>query len=148
MENPFPKDDIEEIKRAILAGDKIGAIKLYREKTHVGLAEAKTAVEQLQTQLRGFASAELSLPKAAPAPAVQTGAISEALFAGDKILAIKLYREQTHAGLADAKRAVEQIEAHLRASAPGLFGKPSGKGCLVSLCFVATLGVTLWKALS
>ncbi|MDR3402643.1 MAG: hypothetical protein P4L99_09105 [Chthoniobacter sp.] len=141
-------DDFDEVKRALLAGDKIGAIKLYREQTHVGLAEAKSAVEQMQTQLRGFASAEISLPKVAPAPAPQTAAITEALFAGNKILAIKLYREQTNVGLAEAKHAVEEIEKQLRLSAAGLFSRPASKGCLVSVCAFTLVGATLWKLLA
>jgi ribosomal protein L7/L12 len=148
VENPHPIDDIEEIRRLVLAGDKIGAIKLYREKASVGLAEAKSAIEQMQTQLRGFASAELTLPTTAPASPVQTTAITEALFAGRKIAAIKLYREQTKVGLAEAKHAVEEMEARLRVSAPGLFASPAGKGCLVPLCFLASSGVAIWKVLT
>ncbi|MEP6673342.1 MAG: hypothetical protein ABJF10_29605, partial [Chthoniobacter sp.] len=75
-------DEFEEVKRAMLAGDKIGAIKLYRAQTNVGLTEAKSAVEQMLTQLRGFASAEVTLPKAAPTSPLSTTAITEALFAG------------------------------------------------------------------
>src|SRR4051812_32418252 len=116
MENPYPIDGIEEIQRMLLAGDKIGAIKLYREKSGAGLAEAKSAVEQMQTQLRGFESAELKLPTAAPAASAPSAAVNEALFAGNKIQAIKLYREQMKVGLAEAKRAVEQIEGQLRLS--------------------------------
>ena len=109
---PDPLDRSDEVKRKILAGDKIGAIKLYREQTGVGLAEAKSAVEQIQTRLRGFESAELSFPKrngetAAPQ---SSAAINEAIFAGRKIEAIKLYRAQAQAGLAEAKAAVEEIE--------------------------------------
>jgi len=141
-------DDLDEIKRAILAGDKIGAIRLYREQTQVELAEAKSAVEQMQTQLQGFASAELNIPKPAPAPLAQNPAINEAVFAGKKIQAIKLYREQTHTGLAEAKRAVEEIEKQLRLSAPGLFTAPASKGCLVSLVAFTLTGAALWKLLS
>ncbi|NUT34008.1 MAG: hypothetical protein HOV79_13145 [Hamadaea sp.] len=38
----------EQIRRHLAAGQKIQAIKLYREVTGVGLAEAKTAVERMQ----------------------------------------------------------------------------------------------------
>lgn len=126
MANPYPTSDVDEIQRKVLAGDKIGAIKLYRECTGVGLAEAKSAIEQMQTQLRGFTAAELVWPPKVPeSRPVQAAAIAEALFRGEKIAAIKLYREQTQAGLAEAKRAVEEIEKSLRVSAPGLFTKPA-----------------------
>jgi len=141
-------EEFDEVKRKALAGDKMGAIKLYREQTNVGLAEAKSAVEQMLAQLRGFASAEISFPKAAPGPLHQTAAISEALFAGNKIQAIKLYREQSKAGLAEAKHAVEEIEKQLRLSAPGLFSKPASKGCLVLVVAFVLAGATFWKWLA
>jgi len=151
MSQPDPLNHSDEVKRKVLAGDKIGAIKLYRELTGVGLAEAKSAVEQMQTQLRGFESAELALPKnpAGPAEPLSSAAIHEAIFAGKKIVAIKLYREQTKVGLAEAKRAVEEIEKQLRAAAPGLFSKPqAGQGCLFAVAGVITLGMAIWRALS
>jgi hypothetical protein len=72
--------------------------------------------------------------------------IKEALYAGQKIEAIKLYRELTSAGLKDAKDAVEALEKELRASSPEKFAKPAGgKGCLGG----ATLfGVLLTAALA
>ena len=148
MENPYPINDIDEIKRMVLAGDKIGAIKLYRERTGAGLAESKAAIEQLLTQLRGFESVDSLLPKPAPDVPLPHAAITEALFAGRKIQAVKLYREQNRVGLAEAKRAVDELETRLRESAPGLFTKASGKGCLVPLFFGAFAGAALWKWLA
>lgn len=150
MPQPDPLNNSDEVKRKVLAGDKIGAIKLYRELTGVGLAEAKSAVEQMLTQLRGFESAEIALPKSSSDTALPTSnaAINEAIFAGKKIVAIKLYREQTKAGLAEAKRAVEEIEKQLRSSAPGLFSKPVSKGCFAAICFLFGVGVVLWRLLA
>ena len=37
----------EDVVALIKRGDKIGAVKLYREKTGVGLAEAKKAVDEM-----------------------------------------------------------------------------------------------------
>jgi ribosomal protein L7/L12 len=42
----MPEDDHADIRAMIAAGDKIGAIKAYRERTGMGLAEAKQAVER------------------------------------------------------------------------------------------------------
>jgi ribosomal protein L7/L12 len=94
----------EELCRLIREGRKIDAIKLYREKTGVGLKEAKEAIEQLE---RGDASEAGEQP---------TGddlerQIVELLKAGKKISAIKLYREQTSLGLKEAKDAVEGLAA-------------------------------------
>jgi ribosomal protein L7/L12 len=40
----------DPIRLALAAGDKIAAIKLYRERTGLGLAEAKDAVEAIARQ--------------------------------------------------------------------------------------------------
>jgi len=49
---------------------------------------------------------------------------------GQKIQAIKLYREATGAGLADSKDAVEKLEREMREQHPENFGpKPARTGC-------------------
>ena len=52
--------------------------------------------------------------------------ITEALFGGQKVQAIGLYRECTGAGLIEAKAAVERLEAELRAAEPDRFAGPAG----------------------
>jgi ribosomal protein L7/L12 len=47
-------------------------------------------------------------------PPKETQAIREALLAGNKILAIKLYRDLYGVGLREAKEAVEAMEKSLR----------------------------------
>jgi hypothetical protein len=64
-----------------------------------------------------------------PTPEDHADAIKREIFAGQKIQAIKLYREQVAVGLAEAKQAVEKLEAELRVSAPERFTAPAGKGC-------------------
>ena len=41
-----PGDDLDGVRDLMATGDKIGAIKAYRDITGVGLAEAKSAVER------------------------------------------------------------------------------------------------------
>jgi hypothetical protein len=49
----MPTDaDFERIKDLIFAGNKVGAIKAYRMTMGVGLAEAKSAVEEMTTELK------------------------------------------------------------------------------------------------
>ncbi|MBI5032004.1 MAG: hypothetical protein HZB51_15845 [Chloroflexi bacterium] len=43
----FAPQGFEDVVALIRRGDKIGAIKLYRDKTGVGLAEAKKAVDEM-----------------------------------------------------------------------------------------------------
>ncbi len=75
----------------------------------------------------------------------QTEAIADALAAGQKIQAIKLYREYTGKGLKEAKDFVEALEPELRKKDPERFAhqKAQGKGCAAMLVALVMVGVTL-----
>ena len=83
-----------------------------------------------------------------PIPEDKLAPIKEAIFAGRRIDAIKLYRKCTETGLAEAKAAIEKLEAELRTASPERFSAaPAGKGCLgvvVMVCLVLAL-VLLWR---
>ena len=60
--------------------------------------------------------------------------ISDAIYAGRKIEAIKLYREASGKDLKDSKDFVETLASKLREETPDKFAHPAGKsGCLVVL---------------
>lgn len=128
----------QAIVAALQAGNKIEAIKLCREATGLGLAEAKDFVERLEIS-----------PETPLTSAPESGALSpvaDLLFAGQKIQAIKLYREQVQpgAGLAEAKQAVERLEAGLRAQHPEKFTAAAQKsGCAAVLAVFAVLLIVL-----
>jgi ribosomal protein L7/L12 len=83
-----------------------------------------------------------------PDPEDQADRIKAALFAGRKIEAIKLYREQTGVGLAGAKAAIERLEEELRAATPASFANPPGKGCAgASAVLVGIVGAAFWLLL-
>lgn len=69
--------------------------------------------------------------------------IVAALYAGQKIEAIKIYREVTQEGLLEAKNAVEAIEARLREETPGRFKTPTGTGCAGVVMLVVGSAVCL-----
>src|SRR5262245_20800607 len=128
-ETPRSEDRIalDKIRTLVKSGQKIEAIKVYREYTGLGLKEAKDAVEALE---RG---GDISVG--------QTGEACEreviALVAnGAKIQAIRLYRERTGAGLKEAKDAVEAMAAKHGIVAPGGLGIGS---LVVVLLFVLAL---------
>lgn len=128
----------DPIKAALFAGNKIQAIKLYREQTGLGLKEAKDAVEKLETELH------LSSPSTPSSD--QSHRVRDALFEGNKIQAIKHYREQTRVGLKEAKDAVEKLEGELRASSPNRFTKPQNTGCFA---VIVALGlIMIWRVLT
>ncbi len=76
-----------------------------------------------------------------PEPKIEQ--IKRALFAGEKIAAIKIYREQTNSGLADAKVAIEKLEAELRASSPEKFTAAPAKAGCVGVVLVLALGAVM-----
>ena len=126
-------DELEDEVRELLAsGNKIAAVKRYREETGVGLAEAKAAVEALEA---GNSLAD----SVTSDDADLTYQVVSLLERGKKILAVKLYRDLTGVGLKDAKDAVERIGEQN--------GIPltSGSGCLgVVLLIVGVVTAVSW----
>ena len=99
---PPASDDVVALLRA---GNKIEAIKRYRQVTGLGLKDAKDAIDALPLG---------ETPPGAPAAPAAASTVSDAdiereLRAGNKIGAIKLYREKTGLGLKEAKDAVEAM---------------------------------------
>ena len=92
----------DRVRQLMADGRKIEAIKVYREQTGVGLKEAKDVVD---AYVEGGA-----VPEVGPAARVP-GDWQATARSGNLIQAIKEYREQTGAGLKEAKGAVD---AYLR----------------------------------
>ena len=72
--------------------------------------------------------------------------IEEHVFAGNKIAAIKLYREHSGEGLKEAKDFVDEQGAKLRIRDPGKFtARPASKGCLntIAMCGFGALAVLI-----
>lgn len=94
--------DFEQEVRSLLdQGKKIEAVKVYREHTSSSLKDAKDAVEALQC---GF-----NLPSQPAPDADLDSQLLRFLGQGEKIKAVKLYRDQTGATLYDSKQAVEAL---------------------------------------
>lgn len=117
-----------EIRALLEKGQKIEAIRLYREKTGAGLAQAKEAVEAIERgepTARAIASSDLE------------ARLLSLLQEGMKIEAIKVYREETGAKLKEAKDYVEALAARHGIAAP------TRTGCLifilVGLCVLTYL---------
>ena len=106
----------DEVATLLERGQKIEAIKRYRERTGVGLKEAKDAVEAIQ---RGQA-----VPSGPQGDGDLEDEVVSWLERGRKIEAIKRYRGRTGVGLKEAKDAVERM-----AERRGLVTS-QGAGCL------------------
>ncbi len=138
-----PRRDVEEAStsleddlRAFLdRGDKIGAIKLYREATGVGLAEATHAVNAFES---GGALNASSGPPATDEKSLEADVLN-ALSGNGTIAAIKLYRERTKVGLKEAKDAVEAIAAR-----HGIVAKGGGcAGGVLRVIFMIAAAIAL-----
>jgi len=104
----FSPDQERQIREFVKANQLINAIKLYREITGVGLAEAKSAVEAMA---RGESVNITPLTPQTPLDdSIVESKIRELLAKNKKIDAVKLYREMYRVGLKEAKDAVERME--------------------------------------
>ncbi len=99
----------DRVRRLLADGQNIQAIKLLREATGVGLAEAKHAVEAIQ---RGEFITAAGLDKDFE------GELLQLLQTGQKIEAIQRYRKQNPCGLKEAKDFVEALAAQRGIVAP------------------------------
>jgi len=95
-----------EIVRAYQRGSKIEAIKVLRQRTGLGLAEAKKVIDSV------YADIDTNIPLQ---PVTLTADVTSDpeligyMQQGRKIDAIRRYRQLTNVGLKEAKDAVEQI---------------------------------------
>ena len=105
-------DQVQQIHEYIHNQQLIHAIKLYREATGVGLAEAKAAVEDMA---RGEAVKPPSGSVDYDNP-ILDAKIKSLLSKGQKIDAIKIYREEYGVGLKEAKDVVDRIEMSMKRS--------------------------------
>ena len=136
------KEDLEEeIRQLLNSGNRIQAIKTYREKTGAGLAEAKEAVEALAA---GNSLDDQVLRENAPADDSDLAEeVKELIGQGNPILAVKLVRERTGRSLKESKKLVDEIRLD-----SGLTS-PSGTGCLGVVLLAAGLTLTAaWQLLA
>ena len=102
-------EQVQQIHEFLHNRQVIQAIKVYREATGVGLAEAKEAVEEM-------AHNEWTKPPAGVRnydDPVLEGKIRSLLSKGKKIEAVKIYRAEYGVSLKEAKDAVERVESSM-----------------------------------
>jgi ribosomal protein L7/L12 len=107
---PLSETDLDELRALVAQGNKIVAIKRCRELTGLGLKEAKDFVEALPASGPVYVA---SAPTRATAQALVSQAdlneVRALLARGNKIEAIKRYRELTGLGLKEAKDFVDTL---------------------------------------
>jgi len=149
-------EKIQAMRNVMLEGNKIEAIKIFRQLYDVDLAQAKNMVEDLmdgkivRMQRPGTISFSTSSVTFGESSGEQGARLQAALRSGNKIEAIKIYREMTNVGLKEAKDAVELMQATLgapsRSSQPAIPPNPQSTrqvkrfaGCLVLFLLLTTL---------
>jgi ribosomal protein L7/L12 len=116
-------DVVAEIDRLVGAGQKIHAIKLYRDRTRVGLKEAKDRIDHWSVSttaphlaaVSNATAVHSSITPSAPTlssvraslPASVASDIDRLVADGAKIVAIKQLREHTGLGLKESKDLIE-----------------------------------------
>jgi ribosomal protein L7/L12 len=103
--------DMEEVWRLIRAGQKINAIKAYRQITGTGLKEAKVAVDRMAAGTKEPLPQEQSAQR--ESDLVDPERLQRLIREGHKIEAIKYFRQQRGVGLKEAKDAVDWLEANM-----------------------------------
>ncbi len=111
-----------DVRAALDRGDVIDAVKLLRDATGLGLAEAKDIIDRHRLP----DSEEEAAPTVAM-PRTLSPAAAEALQSGNKIEAIRITRDESGLGLREAKMFVESFESkdagETGKGAPGEVGK-------------------------
>lgn len=136
------QEDFEEMIRQVLdSGNWIQAIKVYREKTGVGLAEAKEAVESLAAG--GEVAGNSSTSQVPVDDPELIDEMKELIGQGNPLLAVKLFRERTGCGLKESKGIVDQIGIDSGLSSP------SDSGCLGTVLLAVAVPLTaVWAILA
>lgn len=98
-------EQLKELRRLIARGDKLEAIKQFRNMADVGLAEAKAAIEAIEAGAHHAGAHEAPPRNLKQAEQAALAAIRQ----GNLIEAIKRYRQQTKVGLKEAKEAVDAL---------------------------------------
>jgi ribosomal protein L7/L12 len=102
--SPQAVEDLEQQVRSLLGqGQKLNAVKLYKERASVSFKEAKDAVDALERAESPKFPAEVDDDTEAELVRLLEG--------GKKLQAVKLYKQRTGAQLIDSKQAVEALAA-------------------------------------
>ncbi len=133
--NPHPpmgKVDWKHVRALLDMGNKVVAIKYYREQTGKGLKESKDAVE-------AFESSDTEQAQGSSFTGQADWDVIRALVArGQKLEAIKMYRNQTGADFEQARQAIEATPEY---QGPARNGRAAGQpwGCAWVLLSITLL---------
>lgn len=96
-------DDDPKLERLVQKGRKLEAIQRLRERTGMGLAEAKAEIERIEMRATAVWAPSPRKKEAPPPPGGIDGDVKLIAQQGRRIEAIKLLRERRKLGLKEAK---------------------------------------------
>ena len=131
MNDDIPAHVMDQILDRIYAGEKIAAIKIYKDYRGVKLVDAKQFIERLMDELENRPQAEVGATDVDI-----TAELHQLIYQGRKLEAIKCYRQAHGSSLMDAKQQVEQLTEQLRLQDPGKFEKKSSSGCAATFLLI------------
>ena len=134
--------DLATVRSLLERKNKVEAIKLYRERTGLGLSDAKLAIEAIAG---GGEPPEVAMARVVhKVPAsVDLAHIQGLLRQKKKMEAIKAYRAAAGLGLKEAQDAVEAIAASTPGVDPSLAQASAASGCTTMLALIAALMVCI-----
>ena len=124
---------VNQVAALARAGKKLDAIKLYRQLTNANLLDAKTAVEAIQAGSPTLVNPTANTENAS-LTSEQNARVQQLMQSGQKIEAIKLYRQVTGVGLKEAKDAVEGMN-------PGITPTNAGGNKIKAKIFTIVIGL-------
>ena len=154
--NELSHEETGRLTDLILAGQKIEAIKVYKDITGMGLRESKEFIDDFEAQLRrehpDFPGSVAFNPKPhrpslGNMPEDDAKKMTDLIFAGQKLAAIKMYRDATGLGLKESKQFIDQLEKQLREECPENFAHAAKTGCsvvAVGVLLALVAGVAGW----
>jgi ribosomal protein L7/L12 len=133
----------------IQAGEKLQAVKVYKEAKGVSLAEAKDVIDRLAEKLQAegsmqYEAANIEQPAETHDHSAQEsdGSLEERCLelikSGNILQAVKLYKDESGAGLKDAKDMIDSMVAQLKKDIPS-----PQKGCGATIVIVIIVTTVL-----
>ena len=108
---PVDPEWVQQVRQLVQSGNKIEAIRLFRENTNLGLKEAKDAVEAIAAG-RVVITTTQTTRNTQFSPEL-TQQVIQLLRENRKIEAIKLIRQETNLGLKESKDIADELEKSL-----------------------------------
>ena len=142
---PMEQDLAQRLGELVVGGEKIAAIKLLREATGMGLAEAKAIIDAVERGERVPPLVQQQVQQQNASRAADPGAdavpteVRRLAEAGNRIHAIKMLREQTGLGLKETKDLLDRAVPFAGSATGG--GK---RGCLLPLLGGLLVGGLGW----